>query len=98
MAGRVGNVLVVAARRGRIGPDDRPVVRTSLEALQIEIDPVSTSRVWGPALELANAYGISAHDAIYLELAVRLRFPLATLDQASGTAGRAEGLDLPALP
>ena len=68
MAGRVGNVLVVATRRGRIGPDDWPVVRTSLEALPIEIDPVSNSRVWGPALELANAYGISAHDAYDLAI------------------------------
>ena len=93
----VGNVLVVATRRGRIRTDDWPLVRSSLEALPIEVDPVSTSRVWGPALELANGHGISVYDAMYLELAVRLRLPLATLDQGLGAAGRAAGLDVPAL-
>ena len=93
----VGNVLLVAARRGRIHANDWPLLRASLEALPIEVDPVSVSRVWGPALELANAHGISVYDAMYLELAVRLRLPLATLDRTLGEAARAAGLDLPAL-
>ena len=93
----VGNVLAVATRRGRIHVDDWPLLCASLEALPIEVDPVSAPRVWGPALALANAHGISVYDAMYLELAVRLRLPLATLDRALGTAGQMAGLDVPVL-
>ena len=93
----VGNVLLAATRCGRIHADDWPLLRASLETLPIEVDPLSAARVWGPALELAKVHGIFVHDAMYLEVAVRLRLPLATLDRALGTAGRAAGLDGPAL-
>ena len=43
----VGSVLLAAARRGRIGVGEWPVICASLDALPIEIEPVSTSRVWG---------------------------------------------------
>ena len=46
---------------------------------------------------MASAHGISAYDAMYLELAVRMRLPLATLDQRLGDAGRAAGVDVPAI-
>jgi len=52
----------------------------SVRELPISIDPVSPDRVWGAALELAHTRGISLYDAVYLELALRLRLPLATLD------------------
>jgi len=90
----VGNVLLTATRRGRINTDDCPRICASLEALPIEIDPVSTSRAWGLALVLARKHQLSGYDAAYLELAVRLQLPLATLDRALGAAGRAEGLDV----
>ena len=89
----VGNVLLTATRRGRISMDEWPRVHASLEALPIEIDPVSISRAWGAALELAREHRLSGYDATYLELAVRMQLPLAALDQALGAAGRAEGLD-----
>ena len=90
----VGNVLLTATRRGRITADECPRICASLEALPIEIDPVSTSRAWGNALALARKHRLSGYDAMYLELVVRMRLPLATLDQALGAAGRAEGLDV----
>ena len=46
------------------------------------------------ACALAHEHRLSGYDATYLELAVRVQLPLATLDQALGTAGRAEGLDV----
>ena len=36
-------------------------------------------------------------EAIYLELAAGLRMPLATPDQRPGAAGRAAGVDVPAI-
>ena len=91
----VGNVLRVATSRGRICMDDWARIRTNLEALPIEIDPVSTSRIWGSVLELAHEHRVSVYDAMYLELAVRMRLPLATLDRALAAAGIAAGVEVP---
>ena len=89
----VANVLLVATRRGRVDPGEWEQIYANLEALPIEIDPVSTSRVWGRTLQLANAHRLSVDDAMYLELALRMRLPLATLDRALGEAARMEGLE-----
>ena len=94
----VGSVLLTATRRGRIGMSVWPVICANLEALPIEIEPVSTSRVWEHALTLANRYDLSVYDATYLELALRMRLPLATLDQALATAAQTAGVDAPIVP
>ena len=91
----VANVLLVATRRGRIDPDEWEPLYAHLEALPIEIDPVSTSRVWGRTLELASTHRLSVDDAMYLELALRMRLPLATLDRTLSEAARLEGLETP---
>lgn len=88
----VGNALLTAIRRGRVTVDECPRICASLEALPIEIDPASTSRAWGPSLVLAGKHQLSLYDATYLELAVRMQLPLATLDRTLGAAARAEGL------
>lgn len=89
------NVLLTATRRGRIAKSDWRRIREDLQALPINIDHVATNRVWGAALDLAEAHRISAYDAMYLELALRLRLPLATLDRALATAARASGVGVP---
>ena len=91
----VGSVLLTATRRGRLGADEWPKVCASLDALPIEIDPVSTIRVWGPTIDLAAKHGLSVYDAMYLELALRMRMPLATLDRALALAADAAGIDVP---
>lgn len=92
----VGSVLLAITKRKRIGVESWQELCAYLEALPIEIDPFSVSRVWGGALRLAHSYDLSVHDAVYLELALRRQLPLAMLDQALGTAARAAGLDTPA--
>lgn len=91
----VGNVLRAATRRGRIARSDWARIRENLEALPVEIDPVATSVVWGDVLELAHDHRLSVHDAVYLELAGRMRLPLATLDLALATAALGLGLEVP---
>ena len=91
----VGNVLLVATRRNRIRVDDWQEIRASLEALPIEIDPMTTSRAWGASLELARTHQLSVYDAMYLELAMRLQLPLATLDRALHSAARTVGVETP---
>ena len=91
----VASVLLAATRRGRLGAEEWPRVCASLEALPIEIDPVSMSRTWGAVLDLAVEHRLSAYDAMYLELALRMRLPLATLDRALAAAARAAGVGTP---
>ena len=44
--------------------------------------------------ELAEAHGLTAYDASYLELALRTKSPLATFDDALAKAARAEGVEV----
>ena len=88
------NALLVATRRGRIAQSEWSEIRQYLDALPIEVEPLSTTRTWGPALDLANAHGLSLYDAMYLELAVRMQLPLATLDRRLGTVAQTEGVEL----
>ncbi len=88
------NALLVATRRGRVAKEDWTAVRTHLDALQIDIDPLSATRTWRAVLDLADRYGISGYDAMYLELAVRMHLPLASLDQRLRAAGRSAGVDV----
>lgn len=44
---------------------------------------------------LVAAHGLSVHDATYLELAIRMRLPLATLDRALADAAQAAVLGVP---
>ena len=90
----VGSVLLSATKRGRIRADEWPGICASLDALPIEVDPVSASRVWGRALALASEHGLSVYDAVYLELALRMRLPLATLDRSLADAARTAGADV----
>jgi len=77
----VGNVLLVATRRGRLTEADWPRILDDLQALPIDIDRESCARVLDTVLPVANEHDLSVYDAMYLELALRLRLPLATLDQ-----------------
>ena len=87
----VGNVLLVAMRRGRIAREDWVRIRDDFSALPIDIDPGSYERVLDTVLPIADEYGLSVYDAMYLELALRRGLPLATLDrkliEAANTAG-----------
>ncbi len=91
----VANVLLVATRRQRIDRTEWPRIARNLEALPLVIDPGSTSRIWGEVLDVAHTHQLSAYDAMYLELAIRMQLPLATLDRALAAAGRAAGVDVP---
>lgn len=90
----VANAFLVAIRRGRVEADEWPWVRHVLETLPIVIDPVDGPRVWSPVVDLGRANGISIYDAMYLELALRMRLPLATLDHGLARAAQAVDVDV----
>lgn len=92
----VGNVLLVAMRRGRISSEDRGRMLKDLRALPIEIDGTASNQALGGTLEIADRYGLTSYDASYLELALRRSLPLATLDAALRNA--CVSLGVPSLP
>lgn len=87
----VRNVLIVNERRGRIDPTGTAGILADLEALPIRIDRTPDSAT---VLAVAREYGLTAYDAAYLELADRLRLPLATLDADLASAATASRVSL----
>jgi predicted nucleic acid-binding protein len=85
---------LVAERRQRITVAESGNFRELLRALAIEVDSLHPERVWGENLALARLYGLSVYDASYLELAIRRRLPLATLDGKLKAAARAAQVEI----
>ena len=81
------NVLVVNERRGRIAKETTTAFLATVEELPIEM-PSLPSEVG--VIDLARRYELSVYDAAYLDLALRLGAPLATLDtRLRDVAGKA---------
>ena len=76
----VANVLALAERRRRITPAESAEFIGRLEGLAIEVDAGTLSRAFTRILDLAREERLTAYDAAYLELAMRLGVPLATKD------------------
>ena len=91
----LGNVLLLAERRGRT-IQGGIVARLALMAqLPITIDAETAGRAWREVLALARAERLTTYDAAYLELAVRCGVPLATKDEA--LLGAAKRVGVPVL-
>ena len=80
----IGNLLISAQRRKRIDQVKRIELAAVADGLRLKIDrePVSIRGLDA----LASTHGLTTYDAAYLELAMRRRLPLATLDQALAKA------------
>jgi len=76
----IGNVLLIAVKRGRLTAKDVSQLVTELRALPLEIDAASTERALEDTLALARKHDLTTYDASYLEIAKRRDMPLATLD------------------
>ena len=78
----VGNVLVVAERRGRLKYIDSIRFLELLSELPIDIEQQLSEKMMIKIFMLAREAKLSSYDASYLELAIRKNLPLATLDSA----------------
>ncbi|WP_025321944.1 type II toxin-antitoxin system VapC family toxin [Deferrisoma camini] len=87
----VGNVLLVATRRGRINRCDWGRIAADLAALPIVVDRIPPDDVLTAVVPLADKCGLSVYDGMYLELALRRDLPLATLDKRLAEACLASG-------
>ena len=88
----IANSLVVAVRRGRISVQERKEILSDMAEFAIKTDSVSADAFWRDTILLCDRHKLSAYDASYLELALRLQLPLATMDKALATSARAEGV------
>ena len=88
----VANGLQMAIRRQRITPDYRTRCLDKIDELPITIDPDGVSEIWSTTIKLADLYRLTVYDAAYLELALRLDCPLATLDKDLRNAAEKAGL------
>jgi predicted nucleic acid-binding protein len=61
-------------------------------SLEILVDEETSSRAFTRILDLARAEGLTAYDAAYLELAMRLGVPLASKDRALCDAAERVGV------
>jgi len=63
-----------------------------LAGVNIDVDAATYAHALSATLQLARRYRLSAYDASYLELALRLGLPLATLDEELQKAARKAGV------
>lgn len=88
----VGNSLLMGERRKRSSQADTAHWLGFLAPLPISVDEETPTRAWSDVLSLARAQNLSVYDAAYLELALRLGLPLATLERPLKAAAKAVGV------
>jgi predicted nucleic acid-binding protein len=82
----MANVLLVGERRKRITQTQTTQALSLLNALDILVDNRTENQAFNATLALGREQGIAAYDSAYLELAMRLQIPLATLDERLAAA------------
>jgi predicted nucleic acid-binding protein len=88
------NGLLTAERCGRIGSAVRRRLGGFLQELPISVDSETAAHVWQATAQLAESHRLTAYDATYLELAMRLGLPLATTDKPLIAAARSADVAL----
>jgi predicted nucleic acid-binding protein len=90
----VSNALLVAERRNRIVQAKVTGLLRHIAGLPITVMPISALTAFEQILALARQHRLSQYDAAYLELALRMELPLATLDAELQRAARQVGVAL----
>jgi predicted nucleic acid-binding protein len=90
----VANALVTAERRGRLAAAQRLRFTALLRALPLEVAAADPGRTLTEVVDLANALGLTAYDASYVDLALQAGLPLATLDDRLRAAAERAGVAL----
>jgi predicted nucleic acid-binding protein len=88
----VANVIAKAEEKSLVTEARSGAFLEMLEDLEIEVDAATFEHALSDTLQLARRYKLSAYDASYLELALRLGLPLATLDEDLQKAAKKAGV------
>lgn len=90
----VANTLLVAERRNRMTQEQSQLAIALLQSLLIHVEEATDSKAFSSTFDLAIKEGLAAYDAAYLELAIRLKLPIATLDRRLAEAATRCRVDL----
>jgi predicted nucleic acid-binding protein len=85
-------VLSRAQNTGTLAASKASAFITELKSLNITADDAGVEHVFTGVHRLALSYRLTSYDATYLELAIRLNLPLATLDDELIRAAKAAGV------
>lgn len=88
----MANVIVRAEAKALVTEARSGAFLEMLEGVDIEVDAATFAHALSGTLQLARRYKLSAYDASYLELALRLGVPLATLDEDLRKAAKKAGV------
>jgi predicted nucleic acid-binding protein len=88
----VSNVLALAEKKQRIAQPDVETFANLLDLLDIQVDHEAHSRAFAHLIPLCRVHKLTSYDAAYLDLAMRLKLPLATLDDELRMAAMTLGL------
>jgi predicted nucleic acid-binding protein len=91
----VTNIFLTASRRKRISTLQLKELSEAFEELPIVFHPPLTGPQRAEVLRLTQKHGLTAYDAAYLELAMRLAKALVSLDKSLVRAAMAEGVQIP---
>lgn len=89
--GEVANAILRGERKGLVMPSQTAAFLAELDLADIEAETDSPRVRQSVVLALARSHGLTAYDAVYLELALRRGAPLATFDQRLADAARKAG-------
>ena len=88
----VANVIARAEAKGWVTEARSSEFLEMLEGVDIDVDSATFAQALSDTLQLARRYKLSSYDASYLELALRLGMPLATLDEDLQKAAKKAGV------
>lgn len=91
-AAEIANALTVAERRSRISEAETAGIVSFIHSLPIQVDETPVLDSIDRLIALARRHAITAYDATYMELALRLNAPLATLDRSLREAAERSGV------
>ncbi len=84
----------LGVRAGKLSDLEATRFLTALWSFNIWVDNETSLRAWSDTFILARAHRLAVDDAAYLELALRLKLPLATTDATLTRAATAAGVPI----
>jgi predicted nucleic acid-binding protein len=90
----LGNVLLVAERKRRLGKADVVRFLELVSSLPLSVEQESPGRMLTDIIALARDLELSTYDASYLDLAMRLGLPIATQDKSLMKVAKTCGVPL----
>jgi predicted nucleic acid-binding protein len=93
----IASTLLIQVHRHRVAFEKMLVYLNIVDEMEIDIDPPNSSAILRLP-QLARNHNLTGYDAAFLELAKRLKIPLATADKALIRATSEYGVQLLPMP